>query len=179
MLSNVKLKTEAPLGVQLLEAIFEYTREIENPQPGIYLNAGANFNYLIDEDSLINEHPDFWPIPDYDPTWDRNSTADERLKFFAEQLKNNTWYQAYGVADNLTQVLKYFRKYVSDQDHHFCIAITRINKATHPQWRWHKWGKYIGKQKPQCEHLGDEPKIESVILYHIHQIKPIDFPQEV
>lgn len=38
-------------------------------------------------------------------------------------------------------------------------------------WRWHKWGPYIGDQKPQCEYLYNEPEIKEVYTYHVYELE--------
>ncbi len=37
-------------------------------------------------------------------------------------------------------------------------------------WRWHKWGDYLGIQNPQCEYIDDEPDIECVYTFSVHEL---------
>ena len=38
------------------------------------------------------------------------------------------------------------------------------------QWRWHKWGPYIGTKEPKCEYLYDEPEIDKVVIFELYEI---------
>lgn len=78
---------------------------------------------------------------------------------------------SYGVADNLKQVREYASEYWSS-DRKFILTYCWVTKEDSPGWRWHKNGQYIGTQKPQCEHIGDEPLIESVISWGFIEVKP-------
>ena len=74
----------------------------------------------------------------------------------------------YGVADDIEQIKEYFKPAIDNPNVNFVISITEINKRFQPSsdgWRWHKWGKYIGKQNPQCEYIHDEPEIEKVLVF--------------
>lgn len=89
-----------------------------------------------------------------------------------EKLQNLTWEdrnnifpnyekRTYGVADNVEQIKEYYKEEIEDPDKKYIIAITPVwqekeNKGKGGGWRWHKWGEYIGKLKPQCEYLDDE-----------------------
>lgn len=79
----------------------------------------------------------------------------------------------YGVADNVTQVLKNKRNYnyFIKSKEKFILTYFTVTKDDDSDWRWGKWGKYIGKQKPKYEHIGDEKDIEKVICYHFYGIK--------
>lgn len=174
MLSNVKLKSELDPIVAILSRM-DGDNELQNPSPGIYVNCGFNFNHMVEDGEIISEYPDYWPIPDYDPTWDFQSTAEVRLAFFREQIEKNTFFGSYGVADNIEQVLEKYKPYVDDPEHHFCFSFTEVRKDQQSDWggwRWHKWGEYIGTQEPQCEYLYDEPVIESVFVFHVYRVKP-------
>lgn len=55
------------------------------------------------------------------------------------------------------------------------VQICRAAQSFEGGWRWHKWGPYIGEQKPQCEYLHDEPNIEEVYTFSIYRApKPIE-----
>ena len=76
-----------------------------------------------------------------------------------------------GVADNIEQVKKKYKKLIAKKRNRYVIGfeILRKKHAEKNGWRWHKWGRYIGKQKPQCEYLYDEPIIEEIIIYDIYK----------
>ena len=80
--------------------------------------------------------------------------------------------QCYGVCDDYKQILKK-EPMLQKSNRKFVISITPIEKnkqESNGGWRWHKWGPYIGKQKPTCEYLYDEPIIEKVYCYHIFEV---------
>lgn len=88
-----------------------------------------------------------------------------------EMLHSKT---SYGVADNIQQVLEFYRQFIDDATRQYVIEITPMRKseqAPRGGWRWHKWGEYIGTQNPQCEYLYDEPLIEEVVVFHIHEVE--------
>jgi len=77
----------------------------------------------------------------------------------------------YGVCDHYQQILDKCPLLISS-NRKFLITVTKIEKSNEPiegGWRWHKWGEYIGEQKPQCEYLVDEPLIKEVFVYHIYE----------
>lgn len=83
----------------------------------------------------------------------------------------------YGVADNISQVYRKYRKVLNNPDYHVMVLINQVRKCDQPSsggWRWHKWGDYIGYQKPQCEYLFNEPKIDQVILFNIIVVKKVE-----
>ena len=78
---------------------------------------------------------------------------------------------SYGVCDNPDQILEQCPE-LQDENRQFVITLTPVikkNQSSEGGWRWHKWGLYIGKHKPQCEYLYDEPKIDEVFVYHIYE----------
>lgn len=87
-------------------------------------------------------------------------------------------YSEYGVCDSWQQLLEYYPHLEKSEDK-YAVTLVRITKKDNQDengsgyggWRWHKWGPYIGTQKPQCEYIGDEPEIEEVFTYHIYLIE--------
>lgn len=108
-----------------------------------------NFNYLPQSDlSFLLE------TGIYRNNFDFNFSTEE----FTEKLKR-TW--TYGVADNIEQIKEYLKQYINDINEKYIISVTPVfqdksNKGKGGGWRWHKWGKYIGKLNPQYEYLDDE-----------------------
>lgn len=102
--------------------------------------------------------------------------------FFNEKIVSLEWTVdrpiiGYGVADNASQVIKHFKKLEKKYkvDLGDCvIALRPIAKEWQPKddgWRWHKWGKYIGVKKPQCEYIYDEDdSIKFVWCYELFQV---------
>jgi len=95
------------------------------------------------------------------------TTSEELINF-----EKNAW--DYGVADNIQQVLEYYAS--RDPKIYKGNHVIFINKVKqNPDepcsgWRWHKWGKYIGYQNPQCEYLNDETDIEEVVCFSIYKV---------
>ena len=70
-------------------------------------------------------------------------------------------FEAYGVADNIEQILNYHKEEFIDTPEKYILFYTKIyqhkeNAGEWGGWRWHKWGPYIGNLNPQCEYLDDE-----------------------
>ena len=89
------------------------------------------------------------------------------------------YWSNYGVADNASQVLDYYdelykkhEEYMQDKD--FVILMTPIFRKSEPEsggWRWHKWGRYIGKFEPKCEYIYDEEGIDFVYCFKIVEVE--------
>lgn len=107
-----------------------------------------------------------------------------------EELKKLTWMDRYkifpnyekiiyGVADNIEQIKEYYKDEIKDTEKKYCLALTPVwqekeNKGKGGGWRWHKWGKYIGKLNPQCEYLDDEDfgdDFQYVITFTLYAVK--------
>ena len=87
------------------------------------------------------------------------------------KAKRNAW--DFGVADNIEQIIDYYNSRDFKGNH--VIFINKVTKDPDPEatfsgWRWHKWGRYIGTQHPQCEYLNDEPDITEVLCFSIYQV---------
>ena len=98
----------------------------------------------------------------------KSGAIDEEIN----NIRENAW--DFGVADDIQQVLGYY----ADRDpeiykgNHviFINTVKRNPNAPCCGWRWHKWGKYIGTQNPQCEYLNDETDIEEVVCFSIYKV---------
>lgn len=89
-----------------------------------------------------------------------------------EQYPRFKSHRCYGVCDNLEQILQTIPEITEDQNRQFIITLTPVLKKLQSDgggWRWHKWGEYIGTQKPTAEYLYDEPEIEKVYVFHIYE----------
>ena len=80
----------------------------------------------------------------------------------------------FGVCDSPEQLLSKLPRDVIDGPTPYVVSMVRLDKANEPgrNWRWHKWGAYIGDQEPTQEYLFDEPVIETVWTYHVNQLRP-------
>lgn len=88
--------------------------------------------------------------------------------------ENNQPYEYYGVCDNATQVIKYYKdllnKGLLDKNKDYIISLAVVYKAIQPKhngWRWHKNGQYIGVQNPSMEYIHDEDEIDLVYNFTI------------
>jgi len=83
---------------------------------------------------------------------------------------------AYGVCDSPEQFMRDWGEVLEHDERIFTVTFTHVKK--HPEkkgqgggWRWHKWGDYVGKGKPECEYLDDEDGFEDgVYCYHVYDI---------
>lgn len=115
------------------------------------------------EHLVVNEHP-------FSPT--RDMDVDARLKMIMDQVHNGTAHD-YGVADTFEQITQRWPELETDP-RSFVILVREITRDDQPDrggWRWHKWGDYIGTHSPRHEYLADEPDIESVITFHIVEVR--------
>lgn len=98
---------------------------------------------------------------------------------YAKAYYSPIYFSDYGVADNASQVLDYFDDLCHEhaeymENHKFIILMTPIFKdSTKPfsGWRWHKWGRYIGKFDHRCEYLNDEVGIDYVYVFKILEVQ--------
>jgi hypothetical protein len=79
---------------------------------------------------------------------------------------------SYGVCDNVEQIKQHYPD-VFESTRKFVVCMTPIIHAeeTEQDFRWHKWGPYIGNHKPQHEYLFDEVGIEQVFVFRILEVQ--------
>lgn len=89
------------------------------------------------------------------------------------KLVDDYSFDCIGVCDSPEQLLTLLPEVVKNGERKFVISLVRLDKKDEESegWRWHKWGAYIGTQKPQCEYLYDEPEIETIYTFHIYEVK--------
>jgi len=73
----------------------------------------------------------------------------------------------YGIADDITQVLKYYRNVVTRTDYDVCLHITQ-HDSKNSGMRWRKGGKYLGKFKQKHEYICDEVGFDSFITFYLY-----------
>lgn len=137
--------------------------------PGIY-HGGFNFSDNLVEGLVKTEYP-------FEPEFGRkNTTTEERIAAYKKMREENPKIGlptcSYGVCDEPLQVLTTFPG-LAVVDNKYVIGVAQLlKKEMYPKggWRWHKWGPYIGEQKPMCEYLYDEPVIEEVWTFHILEL---------
>lgn len=79
-----------------------------------------------------------------------------------------------GVCDNVKQLLAHYPE-LENSERQFVVTLTSIHRESQPSdggWRWHKWGAYIGTQKPEHEYIYDDKHIDLVYVFHIYEFKP-------
>ncbi len=85
-----------------------------------------------------------------------------------DETNLGAWNQ-YGVADNLAQVKSEYKQFW-EADRKFCLTLAIIRKHQAGDWRWSRWGPYIGTQNLTCEYLRDEPDIKRAVLFHFYEL---------
>lgn len=137
---------------------------IEEVQKGVWLTVGGNFHGNIDCSktvALLDSYPNV--------TRHGESVSDEDAFGYYHNLVG-----CFMVCDSVEQALEYWKGAIETNDEQYIIALMPVFKKGQPEeggWRWHKWGNYIGTQKPQCEYLFDEPEIDKVYCAHIYHVK--------
>jgi hypothetical protein len=91
----------------------------------------------------------------------------------AEDWPDLGGFSCHGVCDSPEQLLARLPAEVTAPGRDYVVSVVRLDKADQPPsggWRWHMWGPYTGTQTPTCEHLYDEPVIETVYTYHVYKV---------
>ena len=138
--------------------------ELKQLEPGFWLG-GINFGNritLADRDKIYRHE-----VPWFGEEFHRlvPGTEDDPGYFFC-----------YGVCDSPQQFIDRFKKLLEEDERTFVVSFGHIKKEPEKAgkgggWRWHKWGRYIGDGKPQCEYLDDEEFFaDGVYVYHVYQV---------
>ncbi len=164
--------------------------KFQNIGTGTYLHNGFNSGMWIarayDEDFDIYRS-DKEPVPEliigqaeYDSAGNPLQSSmpiHSYLEFDIDKMRHtsNIILAKYGVCDNPTQVMEWpeMAAALANPDRLYAVVFTILrSQDQHPTggWRWHKWGEYVGVQNPQCEYLYDEPEIDTVYIYHVHDV---------
>lgn len=91
-----------------------------------------------------------------------------RIKYFTDYDTEDHLYH-YGVCDNASQIIHQI-----ETPENSIVLMTPVFQENEPEWggwRWHKWGKYIGVQDPQCEYIHDEENVRMVYCYSVVTLK--------
>lgn len=147
---------------------------------GIYM--GFPLDHTIETFSsteVISDNADFdlstgmwYSSNEYRESINREERGDQRpLESGKPRPHHNSMTTAYGIADNITQVLKRYRKVVSHPDYDVVLHIDYLDETRKRSLRWHKNGKYLGNFKKKCEYMGDEKGLDSLIAFHFYVIK--------
>lgn len=92
-----------------------------------------------------------------------------------DRFRSRAWWArvvcSYGIADNMEQVYKHLTLFVNHPSRQFVLSIVRRRQADKDNFRWHKWGGYIGKKKIKHEHFADDKHIKEVLMFNLLEIK--------
>lgn len=166
MLVSPKLYTHPPEKIAEWDAYMKKEIGIDNytaltaPQevrPGIFNVLGFNFDVSI-EGQLSREQM-------YPPLWEYYHKG--------EEFSEDTCLNAYGVCDNVEQILARCPELETDPNRKYVISLSEVRKEDEEPddgWRWEKWGPYIGTQNRHSDYLYYEPEIESILVYHIYEL---------
>ncbi len=171
------------------------------------VNLTPNIKEIERREAIAAEH-NFKYIPQFDPKWlqktgiyqssfafnfpeeefmeeldglyyneSKKKPDETSLEYYTRNDKN--WVDQYGVADNIKQIEKFYKKQIKSKTEKFVIALTPVrqnkeNKGKGSGWRWHKWGRYIGKLNPLHEYLDDEDfgkNFQYVLCFHLYHVK--------
>lgn len=99
-------------------------------------------------------------------SWNKPNGIHKTL-FFGE-IGNNLRLSS-GFADNLEQILKHYPE-LKDNKRKFIMILHKVSKYTH-DYRWRKWGEYIGNEKQKTERLSEEEGFKKPFLaFHIYEV---------
>lgn len=130
---------------------------VQRLDTGLYV-ADINFEHALDA-VLVEAYP-----------YDIYDAATMSISVTLSPLSPGLPTESYGVCDYPQQVIEKYPGLLTDT-RECIIRFCEFRRDDETGWRWHKWGPYIGEQNPQYEYLRDEPEIEAVWAYHIHEIK--------
>ena len=154
-----KIQKLSEEGRKLWESFTEAERSHFIPSrigPGVW-DAGLNPTHLVD-DSNLHEF--------IESMGNLRQTVDDKRSGL-DILRQDGLLSSYGVCDGINNLLSH-PDYadVLNGPRKFTVFLTELSRADHGDWRWHKWGPYIGSYEPQYEHLRHET-IDSVWIFHI------------
>lgn len=162
--------TELPLPITIktspiLDLISGGTPKVWVLGKGLYQITNFSFDYMLGDLVLSS-----WP---FESAYANGDTAEARLAALRECWDKGFPTESYGVCDEPQQVLDAYPMLESDQEHQYIVSFTLIRREDQPSsggWRWHKWGKYLGTQKPRFEYLYNETDIDQVYTFHILEV---------
>ena len=151
-----------------LESKFEYNdfpAYVELPKPRDKRN--RKFNIL-----LGRGYSSFFGMP----YQEYKKLSNEEQKAIRKESNTKFHLNSYGVCDSPEQLYPYI-KFLDTLDKKYAVFFTEMNKEDQSEeggWRWEKWGEYVGKQKPMCQYLYDEPLINRVYIFSVMEVIETD-----
>lgn len=101
-------------------------------------------------------------------------------KMYSQRFKKGPYrglesYGAYGLCDTPEQLLEVFPHLDGDDVPRFITVngVLRKHQPSSGGFRYHKWGQYVGKQKPRSEYLYDDKHIDMVVNFHIYRVEDL------
>lgn len=147
---------------------------------GIYLGFPLDDSIeMFSSTEVVDDFPDFdlstgmwYSMNEYRESYNRDPFDDNApLSSGKPRPNHNAMATSYGLADNITQVLKHYRKVVAHTDYDLVLHIRFLDADSRSDMRWHKHGKYLGNFKKQCEYMRDEIGLGNLIQFHFYVIK--------
>ena len=101
--------------------------------------------------------------------WDEYPLLGKVLATF-DNGRSHCEYGSYGVCDDVDQFFEHeLGRWVLDSERKFTVSFSKVVNSEDDGWRWHKWGPYIGKREIECEYLREQPEIEYVYCFQVHE----------
>ena len=147
---------------------------------GIYLGYPLdNTIEMFSSTEMVSDFADFdlstgmwYTMNEYRESLNRADWSDRTpLESGKPRPNHNAMTTSYGLADNLTQILKHYRKVVSHPDYDVALHIIHHKAGSMNGMRWHKNGKYLGNFKKKFEYMGDEVGLGDILQFHFYVIK--------
>jgi len=165
MIVDVPLRAK-PLDPHLQEVLGEIygSHEVQRLRKGFYIKRGWAFDDYIDC-VVISE----WPSQDVAEDMKKEFGLEKALNYLCDENRAPD----YGVCDSPEQFYRKYGKQLVNDVRQYCVCFCEIRREDQSEWggwRYHKWGPYIGTQKPQHEYLYDDKHIEKVYTWHIYQV---------
>lgn len=149
--------------------------EILKPVNGLEGFYFAPLNVKLFLDAIIKEQfPEFFTRHDRTngefPTY---THPEVNCKCKLEEHDDRHELGAYGVCDSPEQFAEHFKDALTKDPRKLIVTFWEVRREDQSEdggWRYHKWGQYIGSQKPENEYLYDDKHIEKVYCWHIYEI---------
>lgn len=102
---------------------------------------------------------------------DKSCIFNTPLKISLEHFTDPNYVPDYGVVDTVDQFFELFGAKLEAAPYKVVVSFSQqIKEAGDKGFRWHKHGSYYGTKNIKCEYFGDEPEIDSVILFSIYRL---------
>lgn len=104
--------------------------------------------------------------------WPEVKNFESALHYLRDLMKKGKWFPEYGTCDSPEQFIQSdYGRLVKELPHQFCILFSHFSHKNGDDFRWHKYGPYIGLRKPLYENFADEPSIKEVYQFQVFRKK--------